>query len=72
MKDKKLEDTLEEMTDALRSTRESVERTNARVEEVIESIHDPEQRREIEDEARAEIAANPGFLDEVEKLTDKR
>ncbi|WP_430416823.1 hypothetical protein [Marinobacter adhaerens] len=68
MKDKKLKDALEEITDALRSSRQSLERANARVEETIKSIQDPERRRDIEEGVKREVSANPGFLDEVASL----
>lgn len=72
MTDKNLEDAIAEITEALRSARHSVERTNERVTEVLESINDPGYRKAISDEAKLEIARNPGFLDEVEAEIDCR
>mmetsp|Transcript_10473 Transcript_10473/g.26609 ORF Transcript_10473/g.26609 Transcript_10473/m.26609 type:complete len:88 (+) Transcript_10473:120-383(+) len=72
MTDRKLENVLDSITTAVKSARKCVERTNAGVEEVLESIHDPERKNSIKDEVKREISANPGFLDEVQDLIDKR
>ncbi|WP_152208697.1 hypothetical protein [Marinobacter changyiensis] len=56
------------ITEALRSARESVERTNARVNETLMNLGDPAQRIATAREARREIVENPGFLDEVADL----
>lgn len=72
MTDRTTEHALNALIFALRSARQSVARANEMVEKTIESIHDPQQRRAIEDEVKREVIGNLGFLDEVEKLTHKR
>ncbi len=59
---------LNQITNALRSARESVERSNEKVTETLIHLNDPVQREAIAAEARREIAENPGFLDEVADL----
>lgn len=59
---------LNQATNALRSARESVERSNEKVTETLIHLNDPVQREVIAAEARREIAENPGFLDEVADL----
>lgn len=59
---------LNQVTTALRSARESVERSNLQVTDTLIRLNDPGRREAIAAEARREIAENPGFLDEVADL----
>lgn len=59
---------LNHITNAMRSTRESVEHSNARATETLSHLNDLAQRGAIAKEARREIVENPGFLDEVSDL----
>ncbi|WP_152206591.1 hypothetical protein [Marinobacter changyiensis] len=59
---------LEHIQIELRSALKAVEGTNARVNEALVSLSDPEKRTAIALEVQQEIDENPGFLDEVTYL----
>lgn len=60
---------LENLTIALNSAGESIDKASERIDETIKQLEDPDRRREIEYEVRLEIAETPYFLDEIEGLT---
>ncbi len=63
---------LDDLTTVLISARESIERTNERVNQTLMDLNDPARRIAIAQETRCEIAENPEWLDEVVKLMTGR
>ncbi|BES73841.1 hypothetical protein RE428_48590 (plasmid) [Marinobacter nanhaiticus D15-8W] len=59
---------LDHMEQAINAALEAVEVANTRVLQVMAGLDDPAQRKAVMEEVRQEVAANPGFLDEVADL----
>lgn len=59
---------LDHMEKAINAALEAVEAANTRVLQAVAGLDDPAQRKAVMEEVRQEVAANPGFLDEVADL----
>jgi len=59
------------MEKAVNIALEKVDAAQARVSEVLEGLGDPVRRQAIEEEVRQEVAAAPGWLDEMASLMKK-
>ena len=69
---KEAEALFEKMEEAVGSAIRAVESANGRVKSTLANLSDPERRKAIAEKAQQEVAANPGLLEEIERLLDRR